>query len=84
MVTSILPMLASVAAIPDQTLTLTFSPIWTSALFALALVLTCGVLWLLRKVESSSRVPSRERTPLSLAFPRPARHAVAGAGQRTA
>jgi hypothetical protein len=83
-VTSILPMLAPVAAIPEQTLTLTFSPLWTSALFASVLVVTCAMLWLLRNVERSSRATRRERTQVSMGFPRPPRHAVAGAGHRAA
>jgi hypothetical protein len=72
------------AAIPSQAMTLTFNPIWSVALFGTVLALTCGVLWLLKDLERSSRSMSRERRPLSLAFPRPQRHAVAGAGHHAA
>jgi hypothetical protein len=84
MVTSILPVLASPAAIPSQAMTLTFSPIWMVALFGTALVLTCGAMWLLKNVERQSRSVPRERRPISLAFPRQTRHAVAGAGRNAA
>jgi len=75
---SILPVLASTAAIPSQTVTLTINPFWSVALFGTALVLTCGVLWLLKNVERSSRSASRQQRPRSVAFPRAPRHAVAG------
>lgn len=78
MLTSVLPVLASPAAIPDQVVTLTFSPVWTIALFATALVLTCGAMWLLKNVERKSRTASRDRAPLTIVFPRPGRPVVAG------
>lgn len=77
MLTSVLPVLASSAAIPDQVMTLTFSPVWTIALFATALALTCGLMWLLKNLEHESR-STTDRTPLTLAFPRPGRPAIAG------
>lgn len=78
MLTSVLPVLASSAAIPSQTVTLTFNPIWSVTLFGTALVLTCGVLWLLKNVERKSRTTTRDRVPVTLAFPRPGRPAIAG------
>jgi len=81
---SILPVAASSAAIPSQALTLTFNPAWSVALFGSALVFTCGLLWLLKNVERRSRSLPRQRTPISLGFPHPPRHAVAGAGRHAA
>ena len=83
MFSSILPVVASSAAIPNQTLTLTINPIWSVALFGSALVFTCAVLWLLKNVERSSRSMSR-RTPVSLGFPPTPRHAMAGASRHAA
>ena len=73
MLTSVLPVLASSAAIPSQVVTLTFSPVWTVTLFAAALVFTCGALWMLRNVELGSRKQTRSRVPVALPFPRPGR-----------
>lgn len=84
MVTSVLPVLASSAAIPTQAVTLTLDPVWSVALFGTAVVLVCGLLWLLKGVEQSSRKVLRDRPARTLAFPRAARPAVASAGHRTA
>jgi len=81
---SILPVVASAAAIPSQTVTLTFSPMWSSVLFGSALVLTCGLVWLLKNVERSQRSVGRQRTQLTLTFPPPPRHAMADAGRHAA
>jgi hypothetical protein len=78
MLTSVLPVVASSAAIPDQLVTLTFNPIWTIALFAVSLVLACGAMWLLKDLERQSRNATRGRTSVTVAFPRPARQALAG------
>lgn len=78
MLTSAIPVLASSAAIPDQMVTLTFSPVWTVVLFAAALALTCGAMWLLRDVERRSRTVTRERATVAPIYPRPGRPAVAG------
>ncbi|MBY0278620.1 hypothetical protein K2Z84_25080 [Candidatus Binatia bacterium] len=78
MLTSMMPVLASSAAIPDQVVTLTFNPTWTFVLFAAALALTCSAMWLLKNVERRSRNVTRERTPLTIVFPRPGRPVVAG------
>lgn len=79
MLSSILPVAASSAAIPSQALTLTINPFWSVALFGSALVFTCAVLWLLKNVEHRSRSVPRQRTPVSLGFPHAPRHAVGGA-----
>jgi hypothetical protein len=79
MLTYALPLVASSAAIPTQVLTLTLNPMWSAALFATALVLTCGALWLLKNVELASRRSPRDERNRALAFPRPVRPAVAGA-----
>jgi hypothetical protein len=79
-----LPVLASSAAIPTQVVTLTLNPMWSVALFAAALVLTCGVLWLVKNVEQGSRTAIRDRASRTIAFPRASRPAVAGAGHRGA
>jgi hypothetical protein len=71
--TSVLPVVTSTAAIPAQTVTLTFSPVWTVTLFAAALVFACGALWMLRNVEIRSRKQARSRVPVTLPFPRPGR-----------
>lgn len=84
MVSSILPVMAAAAPIPSQSFYLTYSPIWTVALFATALVLACGLMWTLRTLERSSRNADVDRKPLTLAFPHPRRHAVAGAGHHGA
>ena len=84
MVTSVLPVVSSSAAIPGQVVTLTIDPVWSVALFGTALVLACGLLWLLKNVENASRRALHDRTSRTLAFPRAARPAVAGAGHRTA
>ena len=84
MLTSVLPVVASAAAIPEQTLTLTIAPLWSVALFGTVLVLACGALWLLKNVELTSRSATRDRRPRTLGFPRPPRHAVAGAGRHAA
>lgn len=84
MVTSVLPVLASSAAIPTQVVTLTLDPVWSVALFGTALVLTCGILWLMKNVERGSRQALRDRSSRVLAFPQASRPVVAGAGHRTA
>lgn len=78
MLTSVIPVLGSQAAIPDQVVTLTFSPMWTVVLFAAALALTCGAMWLLKNVEQRSRAVTRERATVTPIYPRPGRPAVAG------
>ena len=78
MVTSVLPVLASPAAIPGQVVTLTLDPVWSVALFGTALVLACGLLWLLKNVEHASRKALHDRTSRTLAFPRTSRPAVVG------
>jgi hypothetical protein len=83
-VSSILPVVASSAAIPSQALTLTYAPLWSVALFGSALVFTCGLLWMLKNVERRSRSVPRRRTPVSLGFPPPPRHAIVGAGRHAA
>lgn len=78
MLTSAIPVMAFPAAIPDQVVTLTFSPVWTVVLFAVALALTCGAMWLLRNVERRSRNVTREPATVTPIYPRPGRPAVAG------
>jgi len=78
MLTSVIPVLGAPAAIPDQVVTLTFSPVWTAVLFAVALTLTCGAMWLLRNVERRSRTVKRDRATVTPLYPRPGRPAVAG------
>lgn len=55
MVTSVIPLLSSSAAIPEQTMSLAFSPLWLTSLFVTALALSCGVLWLLANADRVSR-----------------------------
>lgn len=71
MVTSVLPMVASSAAIPEHVVTLTLDPMWSATLFLTALVLTCGGLSLLKNVELRSR-RKLQRPARTIAFPRPA------------
>ena len=78
MLTSVVPIMASPAAIPDQVVTLTFSPVWTAVLFVAALALACGAMWLLKGLERRSRTATRERASVTPIFPRPGRPAVAG------
>jgi len=80
MVTSVLPLVASSAAIPERMVTLTLDPFWSAILFVTALVLTCGALSLLKGLELRSRRIAR-RTARTLAFPRAA---VATVGHRSA
>ena len=74
MLTSVMPVLASPAAIPDQVVTLTFSPVWSVLQFAVSLALTCGVLWLLKNVEHDTRSGHADHVPLSLVRPLTAGH----------
>jgi hypothetical protein len=74
MLTSVMPIMASSAAIPDQVVTLTLSPIWSVVLFVASLALTCGLMWLLKNVEHDSRSGHADRVPLSLARPAMAGH----------
>ena len=74
MLTSVMPIMPSSAAIPDQVVTLTLSPVWSVVLFAAALVLTCGVMWLLKNVEHDTRTGRPEHVPLSLVRPAMAGH----------
>jgi hypothetical protein len=74
MFTSVMPIMASSAAIPDQVVTLTISPVWTVALFVASLALTCGLLWLLKNVEHDTRSGQADHVPLSLARPSMAGH----------
>ncbi len=60
MLSSMLPTVTSSAAIPDQVLTLSFSPLWVPALFLAALTLACGALWFLAQAD---RVSRRARAP---------------------
>lgn len=74
MLTSVIPVLASPAAIPTQVVTLTFSPVWTVLLFVASLALTCGVMWLLKNVEHDARSGHADHVPLSLVRPYAASH----------
>lgn len=74
MLTSVMPIMASSAAIPDQVLTLTLSPVWTVVLFVAALALTCSLMWLLKNVEHDSRSGRPDHIPLSLVRPTMAGH----------
>lgn len=68
MLTSVMPALAP-AAIPDQVVTLTFSPVWTVMLFAASLALTCGLMWLLKNVEHDTHSGHADHFPLTLVRP---------------
>ncbi|MBM4246037.1 MAG: hypothetical protein FJ148_19925 [Deltaproteobacteria bacterium] len=78
MFSSAIPALTSPAAIPNQVVTLTFGPVWTVVLFAAALALTCGAMWLLRSLEQRSRTAPRGRASATPIYPRPGRPAAAG------
>lgn len=78
MLTSLVPVLASPAAIPDQVVTLTFSPVWTLLLFAAALTVTCAAMWLLKGVERRSRNIARTRATVIPIHAHPGHPAVAG------
>ncbi|MFN8602727.1 MAG: hypothetical protein U0842_19865 [Candidatus Binatia bacterium] len=69
MLTSVMPVLASPAAIPDQVVTLTFGPMWTVLLFAASLALTCGLMWLLKNVEHDTHSGHADHFPLTLVRP---------------
>ena len=74
MLTSVIPIMASGAAIPDQVVTLTLSPIWSVVLFVASLALTCSLMWLLKNVERDSRTGQPDHVPLSLVRPAMAGH----------
>jgi len=78
MLSSAIPALASPAAIPNQVVTLTFGPVFSVVLFAAALALACGAMWLLRNVEQRSRTAPRDGASATPIYPRPGRPAVAG------
>lgn len=69
MLNSMLPVLASSAAIPEQVVTLTFSPFWVPSLFLTALTLACGALWFLAGADREAR-RTAIAAPLRLAFTR--------------
>ncbi len=74
MLTSVMPIMASSAAIPEQVVTLTISPVWTVVLFVAALALTCGLMWLLKNVEHDTRTGQADHVPLRLVRPEMAGH----------
>lgn len=55
MFASMLPNFVSSASLPDQVLTLSFSPLWVPALFVAALTLACGALWFLAHADRVGR-----------------------------
>lgn len=74
MLTSMMPIVASSAAIPDQVVTLTLSPIWSVVLFVASLALTCGLMWLLKNVEHDARSGHADHVAPSLGRPAMAGH----------
>jgi hypothetical protein len=66
-----LPVLASSAAIPQQVVTLTFSPLWVPLLFVAALTLTCAALWFLAGADRAAHRTAAVPAPIRLAFVRP-------------
>jgi len=66
-----LPVVAASAAVPQQVVTLSFSPLWVPSLFVAALTLACGALWFLAGADRASRRSVPAHVPVRLAFARP-------------